>query len=177
MPLFSPDGAVQVSDSLGQALLNRSFFVSVAIDLMCMFILTRGIYFRHYRRSDLFLTYFSFNLVIFLLAYSLNRVELTMGAAFGLFAVFSMLRYRTENISARDMTYTLSVRLFCFRRWHWKATGRFAGKFRRTCGTIALNWWRRHRGMLFLPICAPVRVSIFTGWTCSRWTFCGMRRG
>ena len=30
---------------------------------------------------------------------------MSMGAAFGLFAVFSMLRYRTENISAKDMTY------------------------------------------------------------------------
>jgi hypothetical protein len=36
-------------------------------------------------------------------------VEMTMGAAFGLFAVFSMLRYRTENISAKDMTYLFIV--------------------------------------------------------------------
>ena len=34
---------------------------------------------------------------------------MTMGAAFGLFAVFSMLRYRTENISAKDMTYIFIV--------------------------------------------------------------------
>ena len=34
---------------------------------------------------------------------------MTMGAAFGLFAVFSMLRYRTENISAKDMTYLFIV--------------------------------------------------------------------
>ena len=32
-----------------------------------------------------------------------------MGAAFGLFAIFSMLRYRTEDISARDMTYLFIV--------------------------------------------------------------------
>jgi len=35
----------------------------------------------------------------------LNKVELSTGAAFGLFAVFSILRYRTEGISAKDMTY------------------------------------------------------------------------
>jgi hypothetical protein len=34
---------------------------------------------------------------------------MSMGAAFGLFAVFSMLRYRTENISAKDMTYIFLV--------------------------------------------------------------------
>lgn len=108
-PLLNPATTAQVSDTIGQALLSRPFFMSAAIDLLCMLVLTRFIYFRHYRRSDLFLTFFSFNLVIFLLAYALNRVELTMGAAFGLFAVFSMLRYRTENISARDMTYLFLV--------------------------------------------------------------------
>lgn len=107
--LLNPDSTVQAAASIGETLLTQSFFVSATIDLICMVVLTRGIYFRHYRRSDLFLTYFSFNLVIFLLAYSLNKVELTMGAAFGLFAVFSMLRYRTENISARDMTYLFLV--------------------------------------------------------------------
>jgi hypothetical protein len=43
--------------------------------------------------------------VIFLIAWVLNSVEMTLGAAFGLFAVFSMLRYRTEGISTVDMTY------------------------------------------------------------------------
>ena len=39
-----------------------------------------------------------------------------MGAAFGLFAVFSMLRYRTEDISIKDMTYlflTIAIGLVC----------------------------------------------------------------
>jgi lysylphosphatidylglycerol synthetase-like protein (DUF2156 family) len=35
----------------------------------------------------------------------LNKVEMTTGAAFGLFAVFSILRYRTDGISTKDMTY------------------------------------------------------------------------
>jgi hypothetical protein len=41
--------------------------------------------------------------------YLLNKVEMSMGAAFGLFAVFSMLRYRTEGISTKDMTYLFLV--------------------------------------------------------------------
>ena len=40
-----------------------------------------------------------------MITFLLNKVDMGMGAAFGLFAVFSMLRYRTENISAKDMTY------------------------------------------------------------------------
>jgi hypothetical protein len=83
----------------------QDFLIRLAIDLACVFVLIRGIYYRTYRRADLFLTFFSFNLVIFLIAFVLNSVEMSLGAAFGLFAVFSMLRYRTEGISTIDMTY------------------------------------------------------------------------
>lgn len=85
--------------------LNIKFAIRLATDLATVFILIRFIYYRLYHRSDLFLTFFGFNLVIFLITFLLNKVEMTMGAAFGLFAVFSTLRYRTENISAKDMTY------------------------------------------------------------------------
>ena len=88
---------------------HRGLAARLAIDLACVAVLIRGIYYRHYRRADLFLTFFSFNLIIFLLTFLLNKVEMTLGAAFGLFAVFSMLRYRTEGISAKDMTYLFLV--------------------------------------------------------------------
>jgi len=60
---------------------------------------------RFYKNKDLLFTYFVFNIVIFTISFLLNRVEISMGAAFGLFAVFSMLRYKTEEISIKDMTY------------------------------------------------------------------------
>lgn len=89
--------------------LSGKFLIRLAIDLAAVFTLIRLIYYRYYHRSDLFLTFFSFNLIIFLITYLLNKVEMSMGAAFGLFAVFSMLRYRTEGISIRDMTYLFLV--------------------------------------------------------------------
>lgn len=89
--------------------LNGKFATRLFIDLIITLIVVRGIYYRHYRRTDLFLTFFAFNVTIFLIAFLLNKVEMTMGAAFGLFAVFSMLRYRTENISTKDMTYIFIV--------------------------------------------------------------------
>jgi hypothetical protein len=88
-----------------QSFLQSGLAPRLIIDLACMLVLIRVIYYRTYHRSDLFLTFFSFNLVIFLIAFVLNSTEMSMGAAFGLFAVFSMLRYRTEGISATDMTY------------------------------------------------------------------------
>lgn len=89
--------------------LPEKFFVRLCVDLLTTTILVRFIYYRIYRRTDLFLTFFGFNLVIFLITYLLNKVQMSMGAAFGLFAVFSMLRYRTEGLSAKDMTYLFIV--------------------------------------------------------------------
>src|ERR1700757_2960488 len=77
----------------------------MSIDLLTVFILVRYIYFPIYRHREFFFMFVIFNLIIFLVSFLLNKVELSMGAAFGLFAVFSMLRYRTDNISIKDMTY------------------------------------------------------------------------
>ena len=79
------------------------------IDLVSVFILVRFIYYPIYKHRELFFTYFIFNIVIFLISFLLNKVELSMGAAFGLFAVFSMLRYKTEEIAIKDMTYLFLV--------------------------------------------------------------------
>ncbi|MEO0001161.1 MAG: hypothetical protein RL766_1207 [Bacteroidota bacterium] len=108
MPLLQ-----SLQDSIGNLnlpdQLNSGFIIRLLLNSVTAFIIIKLIYFRHYRKADLFLTFFSFNIIIFLITFLLNQVEMTMGAAFGLFAVFSMLRYRTENISAKDMTYLFIV--------------------------------------------------------------------
>ncbi|MGR3810508.1 DUF4956 domain-containing protein [Jiulongibacter sp. NS-SX5] len=89
--------------------LSGKFFLRLLVDLLATFIMVRLVYYRYYKKTDLFLTFFGFNLVIFLISYLLNKVDMTMGAAFGLFAVFSMLRFRTEGINTKDMTYLFLV--------------------------------------------------------------------
>jgi hypothetical protein len=89
--------------------LSDRFFIRLAIDIVSVFILIRFIYFRAYRNKEFFFSYFIFNIIIFFITFLLNKVELSLGAAFGLFAVFSMLRYRTEGISMKDMTYLFLV--------------------------------------------------------------------
>lgn len=85
--------------------LKPKFWMRLVIDLASVFVLVRFIYYPIYKNRNYIFTYFIFNLVIFLITHLFNKVELSMGAAFGLFAVFSMLRYRTEGISIKDMTY------------------------------------------------------------------------
>ena len=79
----------------------------LSLDVVGLGVLVGAIYYPAYRRPALILTFVAVNLVVFVVAAMLNRVNVTLAAAFGLFAVFSMLRYRTDGISARDMTYLL----------------------------------------------------------------------
>ncbi len=90
-------------------LLTEGFVIRLVIDLFTMIVLVRLVYHKIYKKKDFFFTFFLFNLIIYVLTYMLNKVELSFGAAFGLFAVFSLLRYRTENISPKDMTYLFIV--------------------------------------------------------------------
>lgn len=87
----------------------ESALLRLVVNLLTVSVLIRLIYYRFYRKSDLFLTFFTFNFLIFLMTFLLNQVQMSIGAAFGLFAVFSMLRYRTEGVSAKDMTYIFVV--------------------------------------------------------------------
>lgn len=85
--------------------INTKFFISLLINIATMAFITLFIYYPLNRRIETIFTFFMFNLMIFLLTFVLNKIKISMGAAFGLFAVFSMLRYRTESISMKDMTY------------------------------------------------------------------------
>jgi hypothetical protein len=99
----SPESTAEILKTL------RKFSLRFLIDFAAVLLLIRFVYYRTYKRSDLFFTFFIFNIIIFLICFLLNKVELSMGAAFGLFAVFSMLRYRTEDISIKDMSYLFLV--------------------------------------------------------------------
>ncbi len=80
-----------------------------SVDMIVLFILIRLIYYPIHKKKDYLFTYFLFNTLIFFLCILLNSVKLSIGFAFGLFAIFGILRYRTEQISIKDMTYLFSV--------------------------------------------------------------------
>ncbi|MFH1119973.1 MAG: DUF4956 domain-containing protein [Bacteroidota bacterium] len=96
---------VQVADE--PITLNYRFVYSILIDLASMLLIFGLIYFPNYRNKEFMFTFFIFNIIIFIITFVLNKTSISMGAAFGLFAVFSMLRYRTEGISMKEMTYLL----------------------------------------------------------------------
>jgi len=87
--------------------INKRFAYGIGIDLLTMLLIFGLIYFPNYRNKEFMFTFFLFNIIIFIITFVLNKTNISMGAAFGLFAVFSMLRYRTEGISMKEMTYLL----------------------------------------------------------------------
>ena len=79
------------------------------LDAIVLFVLIRLIYYPIHRKKENLFTYFVFNVLIFFLCVLMNNVKLSMGFGFGLFAVFSIIRYRTEQLSVKDMTYLFTV--------------------------------------------------------------------
>ena len=67
------------------------------------------IYKRFHDSNDFVFTYFMFNSLIFFFAYILGNMDINIGFAFGLFAVFAILRYRTDPIPIKEMTYLFIV--------------------------------------------------------------------
>ena len=86
------------------ALLGR-----LGVDLFFTALTVGVVYYRLYRSRDYVFTYFLLNLVTFTLAYLLSNVRIELGFALGLFAVFGILRYRTEAILVRNLTYLFVV--------------------------------------------------------------------
>ena len=80
-----------------------------SIDLFFLFLIVRIIYYRTKDEKDYVFTFFMFNILTFFICFLLRKVPMEMGFALGLFAVFGILRYRTEAIPIRQMTYLFIV--------------------------------------------------------------------
>ena len=98
---------VETEKSSEVVTINKRFAYGIGIDITTMLLIFGLIYFPNYRNKEFMFTFFLFNIIIFIITFVLNKTNISMGAAFGLFAVFSMLRYRTEGISMKEMTYLL----------------------------------------------------------------------
>jgi hypothetical protein len=79
------------------------------IDLVFLFILIRGVYFRYSKKPKFLFTFFLMGIMVFFICSMLGTVFLEMSFAFGLFAIFSILRFRTMNFSVKDMAYTFTT--------------------------------------------------------------------
>lgn len=81
----------------------------LGINVLFTFIIIRMIFYPRYREVNYVFTTVLVNITVFLICFLMGSIKLKIGFAFGLFAVFSILRYRTEQIPIREMTYLFTV--------------------------------------------------------------------
>jgi len=79
------------------------------INLVFAFIAIRLIYFPKYNNRDSLFSFFVLNTVVFFICTFMHVLNLELGLAIGLFAIFGIIRYRTETIPIREMTYLFLV--------------------------------------------------------------------
>ncbi len=83
--------------------------VRLGIDLVTIIGLVHFIYFKHKKEREFAFTFFLFNVIIFFVSFLMKSAEMSMGFAFGLFAIFGILRYRTDTMPIKEMTYLLAA--------------------------------------------------------------------
>jgi hypothetical protein len=91
------------SDSVWGILLRFS------INLAFIIVLIAVIYFRYTKKEKFLFTFFLIGIVVFFVSSIMRRVDIGLGLAFGLFAIFGILRFRTRNFSLKDMSYLFAT--------------------------------------------------------------------
>lgn len=85
------------------------FVLRFALNTGVILILVRWLYYSSAKRKDYLFTYILISSVVFLLCFLLESVKLQIGFALGLFAIFGIIRYRTDSMPIKEMTYLFLV--------------------------------------------------------------------
>lgn len=90
-----------------EAVLNlvKIFF----FNLLVSFLIIQFFYYPKSRRMDYYFTFMMFSSAMCLLLFLMNNLSLEIGFTLGLFAIFGMIRYRTETVPVREMTYLFII--------------------------------------------------------------------
>ncbi len=125
----------RILDLLLRLIINTIFTVIIA----------RAFYFPKARRKDFFFTYILVGFCIFMLIHLMGDAKIKTGIAMGLFAIFCIMRYRTESVPIREMTYLfLIISLAAINGLAWAADispkhPEFAGPLLTSIGEILLT--------------------------------------
>jgi len=83
--------------------------IRFAITLVFLFVLIAVIYFRYSKKEKFLFTFFLIGIIVFFICSMLKGVDIAIGMGLGLFAIFTILRFRTRNFSLKDMAYIFTV--------------------------------------------------------------------
>ncbi|MED5307532.1 MAG: DUF4956 domain-containing protein [Bacteroidota bacterium] len=104
---------IEGAEFLGTPIFDSKDFLKLLIktsfNLLIVLIIARGIYYPLTKNKDYLFTYLLISLTVFILCVLLDDVKLQLGFALGLFAIFGIIRYRTDPIPIKEMTYLFLV--------------------------------------------------------------------
>ncbi len=103
---------MNIVDSLGTGEFQFGFLITLALRFVFNLIDTALVvllYARISRKKEFYFSYFAISVAVFLLVYLLEDVKLELGFALGLFAIFGIIRYRTNAIPPKEMTYLFVI--------------------------------------------------------------------
>ena len=86
-----------------------NLLIGFAVNLLVAVVIVRFIYFPVKQSKNFVFTFIAFNTAVYFVMSVLTSVELSVGVGFGLFGLFSLLRYRTNTMPSREMTYLFIV--------------------------------------------------------------------
>ena len=86
-----------------------NLLIAFTLNFLVSFIVVGFIYYPTRKNKNYVFTFLAFNTIIFFMISLLASTELSIGIGFGLFAIFSMLRYRTDAMPIREMTYLFAI--------------------------------------------------------------------
>jgi hypothetical protein len=96
----------------GIPLFDDDFYKMIFRFLINIFFLTALIKYSYYKfseKADYLFTFYLIGTIVFFLCFTLKKYEIDLGLALGLFAIFGILRYRTDPLKVREMTYLFVV--------------------------------------------------------------------
>jgi hypothetical protein len=79
------------------------------LNMSVILILVRWLYYSSTKRKDFLFTYILVSSIVFLLCFLLESVKLQIGFALGMFAIFGIIRYRTDALPIKEMTYLFLI--------------------------------------------------------------------
>lgn len=81
----------------------------LVVNIIFLTIIIRYLYYPSKKRKDYLFTYFLIGLITFFLCFALKKFNIDTGMGLGLFAIFGIIRYRTDAIEIKEMTYLFLV--------------------------------------------------------------------
>ena len=86
-----------------------TLLIRLAVNITVLTVLIRYMYYPKTKRKDYLFTYYLIGTITFFLCFGLKKLDIDTGMGLGLFAIFGIIRYRTDAIEIKEMTYLFLI--------------------------------------------------------------------